>query len=132
MGYRIVNGKLHFAQDLSQAYSSTKSNSRKNVSSEKSFKDTFDSEIKKSQGFTISNHAAERLKSRKINLNEEDMKNIDSALDRAENKGCSESALLYKNTVLIASIKNRTVITALGKDESNGGIFTNIDSMVIV
>lgn len=134
MGYRVINGKLYFAADL-KAVCSGKNNTKNNVNDSKdkiSFKDTLTSEINKNSGFTISNHAAERLKSRNINLNENDMKNINSAINKAENKGCSESALLYKNSIFITSIKNRTVITALDKNSNNDNVFTNIDSLVIV
>ncbi|WP_446899835.1 TIGR02530 family flagellar biosynthesis protein [Clostridium sp. LBM24168] len=131
MGYRIVNGRLHFAQDLSQLYDN-KSNLKSNVSGKESFKDVLNRQIDGKNGFTISSHAAERLKNRNINFSENDMKNINSAINRASDRGCSESALLYGDTVLITSIKNRTVITALDRKSSNGGVFTNIDSMVIV
>jgi flagellar operon protein len=134
MGYRVINGKLYFAADLKAVYNE-KSNTKNNVNDPKSkisFKDTLTSEINKDTSFTISNHAAERLKSRNINLNENDMKSINSAINRAENKGCSESALLYKNSILITSIKNRTVITALDRNSNNDNVFTNIDSLVIV
>lgn len=130
MAYRIINGKLHFAGELSQIC--TKSDYLNKTSSKLSFKDTLNNQINKTNGFIISNHAAERLKSRSINLNEKDMENINSAINRAENKGCKESALLYKDTVFITSIKNRTVITALDKNSSDNNVFTNIDSMVIV
>jgi flagellar operon protein len=131
VGYRIINGKLHFAQDLSQLYDN-KSRLKSSVSGSESFKDVLNRQVDGKNGFTISNHAAERLKNRNIAFSESDMKNINSAINRAEDKGCSESALLYGDTVLITSIKNRTVITALDRKSSNGGVFTNIDSMVIV
>lgn len=132
MGYRVINGKLHFAHDLPGIYNNEKSILQSSQSNGLSFSDTLNREIDKTKGFTISNHAAERLRSRNINLNEVDMKNINSAINKAENKGCSESAILYKNTVLITSIKNRTVITALNKNSSNDGVFTNIDSVVVL
>ncbi|RMD04292.1 flagellar biosynthesis protein [Clostridium autoethanogenum] len=134
MGYRVINGKLYFAADL-KAVCNEKNSTRNNLNDSKdkiSFKDTLTSEISKDTSFTISNHAVERLKSRNINLNENDMKNINSAINKAENKGCSESALLYKNSIFITSIKNRTVITALDKNSNNDNVFTNIDSLVIV
>ncbi|OAA83226.1 TIGR02530 family flagellar biosynthesis protein [Clostridium ljungdahlii] len=134
MGYRVINGKLHFAPDLG-AVCNKKNNVKNHISDstrQVSFKDTLSSEIDKNSSFTISNHAAERLKSRNINLNESDMKNINSAINKAEGKGCRESALVYKNAVLITSIKNRTVITAMDKNEENQNVFTNIDSLVIV
>lgn len=133
MGYRVVNGKLHFAEDLQSLYNKKTDISSTNSSGKKaSFKDALSSEINRDTSFTISNHAAERLKSRNINLSEKDMNNINSAINKAENKGCSESALLYNDTVLITSIKNRTVITAVDKNLSNDNVFTNIDSLVIV
>lgn len=130
MAYRVINGKLHFAEELPQVCN--KSDYLNRTSGKVSFKDTLNNQINKTNGFTISNHAAERLKSRNVNLNEKDMENINSAINRAENKGCKESALLYKDIVFITSIKNRTVITALDKDSSDNSVFTNIDSMVIV
>lgn len=131
MAYRVINGKLHFAEDLPKVCNKPGYVSK--ASGEVSFKDTLSSQLNKTNNFTISNHAAERLKSRNINLNEEDMKNINSAINRAEGKGCRESALLYKDTVFITSIKNRTVITALDKNsDNNNNVFTNIDSMVVV
>lgn len=132
MGYRVINGKLHFAQDIAAAYGSVNNDVKGSSSKEVSFKDTLKSELDKSNSFTISNHAAERLKSRNIVLSESDMKNINSAINKADSRGCRESALLYKDTVLITSIKNRTVITALNKNADNDSVFTNIDSMVIV
>ncbi|OAA89291.1 TIGR02530 family flagellar biosynthesis protein [Clostridium coskatii] len=134
MGYRVINGKLYFAANL-KAVCNEKNSIKNNLNDSKSkisFKDTLTSEINKDSGFTISNHAAERLRSRNINLNENDMKNINSAINKAENKGCSESALLYKNSIFIISIKNRTVITALDKNSNSDNVFTNIDSLVIV
>ncbi|HBC95892.1 MAG TPA: flagellar biosynthesis protein [Clostridium sp.] len=132
MGYKIINGKLHFAQDIAAAYGSRSSVDRASRRDNVSFRNTLKKEVDKSSSFTISNHAAERLKSRHIVLGENDMENINSAINRAEEKGCRESALLYGNTVLITSIKNRTVITAMNKDSDNDSVFTNIDSMVIV
>lgn len=129
MGYRVINGKLHFAADFPSF------DKRDNVNLEKkavSFKDTLNNEINKKQSFNISNHAVERLRERNINFSELDMKNINEAINKAEKKGCKESAILYKDTVLITSVKNRTIITAVDKDLNNGNVFTNIDSLVIL
>jgi flagellar operon protein len=40
--------------------------------------------------------------------------------------------MIYKDTALIASIENRTIITAVNKDRAKDNIFTNIDSVVIL
>ena len=72
------------------------------------------------------------LKQRNINFNEADMKNISEGINKAEEKGCRESLILYKDTALVTSIKNRTIITALDKDSSKGNVFTNLDSVIML
>lgn len=129
MGYRVINGKLHSTHDL-QPYKNTEKIEIK--SSTNSFKDILDRQINKKESFVISNHAAERLNQRNIILDENDMKNINDGINKAEEKDCKESLILYKDTALIASIKNRTIITAMDKDDSKGNVFTNIDSVVIL
>lgn len=129
MGYRVINGKLHLVGDF-QPYDNRKSSQAKNSTT--SFKDILENQIDKKESFVISNHAAERLKERNIDLSEADMKNINEGINSAEEKGCRESLILYKDTALITSIKNRTIITALDKESSKGNVFTNIDSVIIL
>lgn len=40
--------------------------------------------------------------------------------------------MLYKDVALIASVENKTLITAVEKDRAKDNIFTNIDSVVIL
>jgi flagellar operon protein len=60
------------------------------------------------------------------------MKNINIGINMAEGKGAKQSLILYKDMALITSIKNRTIITALDKKESEASIITNIDSVVML
>lgn len=129
MGYRVVNGKLYLIQDF-QGYDI--SNNKVKENSNDSFKDLLNNKIDKNKSFIISNHAAERLKERNINFNENDMKNINEGINKAEQKGSKETLILYKDTALITSIKNRTIITAMAKENSKNNVFTNIDSVVIL
>ncbi|MCT8976104.1 flagellar biosynthesis protein [Clostridium sp. CX1] len=129
MGYRVINGKLHLIEDFQPYIKRGKNEPQK---PETSFKDVLSSKIDKKESFIISNHAAERLKQRDITFNEEDMKNINDGINRAEEKGCKESLILYKDTALVASVRNRTIITAMDKNDSKGNIFTNIDSVVML
>lgn len=129
MGYRVVNGKLYLIQDF-QGYNG--SNNKVKENSNASFKDLLNNKIDKNKSFIISNHAAERLKERNINFNENDMKNINEGINKAEQKGSKETLILYKDTALITSIKNRTIITAMTKENSKNNVFTNIDSVVIL
>jgi len=40
--------------------------------------------------------------------------------------------MLYKDVALVASIENRTVITAVEKERAVDNVFTNIDSVVML
>lgn len=84
----------------------------------------------KNYDYTVSNHAANRLK--EIKFNEEDMKNIGKGFEIAENKGAKNTVMIYKDVTLVASIENKTLITAVEKDRAKENVFTNIDSVVIL
>ena len=84
----------------------------------------------KNYDYTISNHAANRLK--EIKFNEEDMKNIGKGFEIAENKGAKNTVMIYKDVTLVASIENKTLITAVEKERAKENVFTNIDSVVIL
>lgn len=127
MSYRVINGKLYSIEDFTRLPSD---NNRKTENTD--FKDILSKEINRNDSFTISNHAAERLKTRNISLNEADMNKINDGINKALEKGSNESLLLYKDLVLVASIKNRTIITAMDKESSKGNVFTNVDSVVLL
>lgn len=129
MGYRVINGKLHLIGDFPTYNKAEKSQSSKSSSS---FEEILGKNINDNESFVISSHAAERLKQRNISFDESDMKSINEGINRAEEKGAKESLILYKDTALIASIKNRTIITAVDKESSKGNVFTNVDSVVIL
>lgn len=129
MSYRVINGQIHPIEPIggfSQQKSTEKS--KKNVD----FKDILKKEINGKEGFNISAHAAERLRSRSISLNEQDMKTINEGINKAEQKGCKNSVILYKDLALVTSIKNRTVITAVDKNGAKDNIFTNVDSVLLL
>lgn len=97
-----------------------------------SFEQALQKELVKGPGLTFSAHAEKRLKDRNIVLAAEDLSKLDQAVSRAEAKGARESLILYGELVLIASIKNRTVVTALDGKAAVEHVYTNIDSAVIV
>ena len=127
MGFRVINGVAYPVGNfqLPKGTSSEKTNDNK-----ASFKDILKSEISKQEEYTLSKHAANRLK--EINFTEDDMKEIGKGFKIAENKGSKNSVMLYKDVALIASIENKTVITAVDKERTKENIFTNIDSVVIL
>ena len=60
------------------------------------------------------------------------MKEIERGFKIAEDKNSKNTVMLYKNVALIASVENRTLITAVDKNRTNENIFTNIDSVVLL
>lgn len=128
MSYRVIGGKIYSYE----GYADIPLKEKRNNYKASAFEDVLSKELAKKDGFSISNHAAERLKDRNISLNELDMNKINDGINKASEKGSRESVILYKDLVFVASIKNRTIITASVKESSEESIFTNIDSVVIL
>lgn len=83
------------------------------------------------QGVRLSAHAQERLRHSRIELTPEHMERLNGAVAKAAAKGARESLILLDDLALVVSVKNRTVITAIGPDRIKENVFTNIDSAVI-
>ena len=129
MSYRVINGQVYPIvpiEGFSQKKVSEKSKANLN------FNNILKDEISKNDGFIMSKHAEERLNSRNISFNEQDMKNINEGINKAEKKGCINSVILYKDVALVTSVKNRTVITAVDKESAKNNVFTNVDSVVLL
>jgi len=99
--------------------------------SKKSFQEILNG-IDQNQDVKFSKHALERLKNRNINLSKAEIARIDGAIQRAEKKGVREALILMDNKAFIASVKNRTIITAACEDQLKENVFTNVDGAVIV
>jgi len=87
---------------------------------------------KEEQKLNISSHAKERMEDRNIKLEEEDLQKISEAVDRAAEKGVRSSLVLYGDVAMVASVTNRTIVTAVDENSSSEHVFTNIDGAVIV
>lgn len=134
MSYRIINGRAYSLERIGQAQNTENS---KNLNKDKildnktsSFKDVLNSVVNKEDKINISKHAAQRLN--EINFTDEDMKKVEEGFKIAEEKNSKNSVMIYKDTALIASIENKTIITAVNKERAKDNIFTNIDSVVIL
>ncbi len=80
----------------------------------------------------FSAHATQRLTDRKIALDPATLAKVSDAVDKAGSKGVEDTLVLTKDAALIVNVKNRTVITAMDRNQLNGNVFTNIDGAVIV
>jgi flagellar operon protein len=80
----------------------------------------------------VSGHAQTRLQSRNIQLDQSDWERVLDGVDKAAAKGARESLVMVDDVALVVSVKNRTVITAVDKQNLKDNVFTNIDSAVVV
>ncbi|MDE5864137.1 MAG: flagellar protein [Lachnospiraceae bacterium] len=88
--------------------------------------------VKELSGLTFSKHANERLASRNINLNDEQMNRLNKGVLQAKEKSIKESLVMMDNIAFIVNVKNNTVVTAMDQDTNDSNVFTNIDGAVIV
>ncbi len=96
------------------------------------FKKTFSEELTQTKGLNFSKHASERLHSRGIEMSEERLTKLSDAVDKAADKGSKESLILDDSAAYVVSVPNRTVITAFDRSNLQDGVFTSIDSAIIL
>ncbi|MBV8490280.1 MAG: hypothetical protein JO199_07105 [Candidatus Eremiobacteraeota bacterium] len=85
-----------------------------------------------SEPLRFSAHAMQRLQSRNITLTGDDVARMNAMADKAAAKGAKQSLFILRDTAMVVSIKNRTVITAVDQDSMKENVFTNIDSAAII
>lgn len=88
--------------------------------------------IKSADQVKFSKHAMDRLNSRNIELSDDEIGRITSGMDKAKNKGVREALIMMDNKVFVASVQNKTIITAALDEQLKDNVFTNIDGAVIV
>lgn len=129
MSYRIINGQAYPVGNIGQI-SGTQAKINTKINNKASFQDVLDSVKSRDEGFIVSKHAALRLN--EINFTEEDMKKIEKGFKIAQDKNSKNTVMLYKDIALIASVENKTLITAVDRERAKDNIFTNVDSVVIL
>ncbi len=80
----------------------------------------------------FSGHALQRLEQRQISLNEAEVAQLETAVEKLADKGARESLVISDKAAFIVNVPNRTVITAMAPDEAQEQIFTQIDSAVLL
>lgn len=95
----------------------------------KSFREILLEKQGETEELRFSKHANERLKSRNIELTEEQRTRLTDGVLKASQKGIKDSLVMVDNMAFIVNVTNRTVITAVG--EGDDKIFTNIDGAII-
>ena len=96
------------------------------------FKSALDRAVSQSKDVHFSAHARARLHSRGGESNETRLNALSEAIDKADAKGARESLILSDEAAYVVSVKNRTIITAFDRDNLRDGVFTSIDSAVVL
>lgn len=127
-----INGNFSSIEQITGAYLNNKV--QKNVIESRDSDNSFQKILqqKATEGLKFSKHAGERLEERNITLSNEQMKRLEEATVRADEKGIKESLMLMDNMAFIVNVKNSTVITAMDQTDNKDNVFTNIDGAVIV
>lgn len=91
------------------------------------FEELLENEI---SNLKFSGHAKSRLVSRDIDMTVNELIRLENAVDKAAAKGAKESLVMLDDKAFIVSIKNRTVVTLMQKEQLVDNVITNIDSAV--
>ncbi|KIL47722.1 TIGR02530 family flagellar biosynthesis protein [Jeotgalibacillus campisalis] len=98
----------------------------------KSFSDELNGAIARTNNLKISKHANDRLSEREITITDSQWKKVEAKVNEAKTKGIKDSLVLLDQAALIVSVKNGTVITAMGTKDIKDHIFTDIDGTIIL
>ncbi|MCK4691269.1 MAG: flagellar protein, partial [Desulfuromonadales bacterium] len=82
-------------------------------------------------GVKFSRHAVDRMNSRGIQFNPNQLQRLETAVSQVAAKGGRESLVILDDTALVVSVKNDTVVTVVDREQLKNNVFTNIDSAVI-
>lgn len=73
-----------------------------------------------------------RLDERNIQISPSQWNEIHEKMLEAKQKGVTDSVIVTKDAVLVASTKNHTIITALDKNNQSDQLITNINGTIIL
>lgn len=96
-----------------------------------SFADVLAQSAGATEPLRFSRHALERLQRRGIDVGSPTLQRLAGEVARAAGKGSRDSVVFVDGTAFVVSVKNNTVITAVGSEHMREQVFTNIDSAVI-
>lgn len=108
----------------------TKSTNHQNDTS-KTFAD-FLKQAEERSHIKFSKHALDRMDKRGISLDDCEITKINEAINKASKKGVKDALILMEDKAFIASVRNKTIVTTVNKDQLKNNIFTNIDGAIII
>lgn len=96
------------------------------------FKELLANQLKEKSDLKFSKHAQDRLITRGIKINENDLNKLETGFTKAADKGSKESLIMVNEVAYVVSVENKTVITAIDNQSLKENVFTNIDSAVFM
>lgn len=97
-----------------------------------SFAQVLNQQLEANSGVNFSKHAAKRVADHNIELTNESLDRLNEGVRLAQEKNLEDTLILVGNTAFVVNVQNQTVITAMGNQELQGTVFTNINGTVIV
>jgi len=128
--YLLRRTQINQTPQVSQNSHEDAANAQNNIQGS-SFNDVLN-RLKSNDQVKFSKHAIDRLHSRNIELSEDEISRINGGVDKAKSKGVREALIMMDNKVFVASVQNKTIITAAMDEQLKDNVFTNIDGAVIV
>ena len=130
----LISNSFMSIEQAQDAYlqDAKKVNRQSSVSNQTSFRQILEQVSNRNDTVSFSRHANERLSSRNIRLNEEQIQRLNEGVKQAKEKSIQESLVMMDNIAFIVNVKNNTVITAMDQNTNDSNVFTNIDGAVIV
>ena len=80
----------------------------------------------------FSKHANERLRQRDICLSDLMLGQLEQAVNSLTRKNGRSALVMFEQLALLVSVSKRTVITVIGREQMQGNLFTDIDSVIFV
>jgi len=94
------------------------------------FKRILEKKLTDDNSVKFSKHAQGRLEMREIDLTTQQKNRIDTAVNKAKEKGVKDSLVLMDNMAFIVNVEKKIVITAVKSSELKENVITNIDGAV--
>jgi flagellar operon protein len=125
----MVNQKINRLTVIEAPKKQEEKNNPEEVPKESDFKEIFDSKLK---DLKISGHAAKRLKERNLEMDPVEYLKLKEAVSQLKKKGGNDSLVITGKAAYIIDVKNKTIVTAMDKENMENNVFTKIDSTMVI
>lgn len=83
-------------------------------------------------GIKLSQHAQKRIAERQLDLDAQEFFKLRQAFDTLKNKGGKDSLVVTPKAAYIVDVDQRSIVTAMDKNDMAENVFTKIDSTLFI